>query len=48
VDGKAETAMGGAWRKGPGEELFKVRKARNPVSGTSSCHFTPVIERLEF
>ena len=26
VDGEAETAMGGIWRKGPGQELFKAVK----------------------
>lgn len=28
VDAKAETAMGGAWKKGPGPELFAAMKAK--------------------
>ncbi len=28
VDAEAETAMGGAWKKGPGVELFQAMKAK--------------------
>jgi 4-alpha-glucanotransferase len=28
VDAKAETAMGGSWKKGPGQELFDALKAK--------------------
>ena len=43
VDAKAETAMGGVWKKGPGAGLFK---SLNDVSAVPNSSLTCAVDYL--